>query len=82
MTEPVQEKPKIARLGGSSGQRENLPFRVELCDAVENEHVERVLARAFNAALARAIFAAALREYPERRITLRRGSRLIADSAR
>lgn len=81
MNERAQEKPKISRLGGSPGQKETLPYRIELCDALDRHLVERVLARAFNAALARAMFTAAQREYPERRITLRRGTRLIADSA-
>jgi len=81
MTEHVQGKPKLARLGGPVGDKETLPYRIELWDAAETEVVERVLARAFNAMLARAIFAAAKREHPERRITLRRGTRLIADSA-
>jgi len=43
--------------------------------------VERVLARALNAQLARAIFNAAKGEYPERRITLCKGSRIIADTS-
>ena len=42
--------------------------------------LERVLARALNAQLARAIFHAAQKEHPQRRILLRRGSRTIADS--
>jgi hypothetical protein len=42
--------------------------------------VERVLARAAGSALARAIFKAAQQEYPDRRITLRRGARLIAEA--
>jgi hypothetical protein len=40
-----------------------------------------VLARAVNAQLAREIFKAAQGEHPERRITLRRGRRIVADSA-
>ena len=60
---------------------EDLPYRVELWDANDRECVERVLARAFSAPLARAIFKAARTEHPERRITLRRGERMVADSA-
>lgn len=81
MNERAQDKPKVARIGGSAGQKETLPYHIELCDDFDKQLVERVLARAFNAALARAMFAAAQREYPQRRITLRRGMRLIADSA-
>lgn len=61
------------------GDDENLPYRIELWDT-RNRRVERVLARAARAALARAIFAAAQQEYPERRITLQRGSRLIVET--
>jgi hypothetical protein len=40
-----------------------------------------VLARAAHAQLGRAIFKAAQEELPDRRITLRRGSRIVADSS-
>jgi hypothetical protein len=39
-----------------------------------------VLARAAHAPLGRAIFKAAQEELPDRRITLRRGARIVADS--
>jgi hypothetical protein len=57
-------------------QNEKLPYRIELRDA----HA-RVLARAVNATLARAIFKAARKEHPERRIILRRDERIVADSS-
>lgn len=60
---------------------EELPFRVELWRDGVGDAVERVLGLAVNAQLARAIFKAAQGEHPERRITLRRGNRIIADSA-
>jgi hypothetical protein len=60
---------------------EELPFRIELCSEADPGLVERVLARAFSATLARAIYLAAQSEHPERRITLTRGERLIADSS-
>ena len=81
MTEPVQDQPKPRRSGGPAGKSEALPYRIELWDAVDHAAVERVIARAFNATLARAIFRAARGEHPDRRITLRRGRRVIADSA-
>jgi hypothetical protein len=59
---------------------EKLPYRIELWDAGARS-LERVLARALNAPLARAIFKAARTEHPDRRIILRRGERTIADSA-
>ena len=80
MIERVQDKPKVSRIGAAERRRESLPYRVELRDERDPDVVERVLARAVNAALARTIFAAAKREHPDRRITLRRGARLIADS--
>jgi hypothetical protein len=72
---------RVMQVAGPGGQNEQLPYRIELWDAVHADCVERVLARAFNAPLARAIFKAARGEHPERRITLRRGKRLVADSA-
>jgi hypothetical protein len=79
MIERAQDK---SRTGNSAGPIENLPYRIELWEAVDGAAVERVLARAFNAPLARAIFTAAQSEHPNRRVTLRRGTRIIADSAR
>jgi hypothetical protein len=64
----------------SATPSDDLPFSIELWN-VENSAVERVLARAFSAELARAIFKAATSEHPARRITLRRGERVISDTA-
>jgi hypothetical protein len=71
---------KIARLGTAAAQPDKLPYRIELC-ADGQTTPERVLALALDANLARAIFLAAQKEYPQRRIVLRRGSRTVADSA-
>jgi hypothetical protein len=60
---------------------EDLPYRIELWHDGEQEEVERVLARAQSAQLARAIFQAAKDEHPERRITLRIGNRTLTDSS-
>jgi hypothetical protein len=65
-----------------SRSQEDLPYRIELWHAARRDGIERVLARALNAQLARAIFKAARDEYPERRITLRKGNRILADSTR
>jgi hypothetical protein len=59
---------------------DQLPYRIELWD-LRRERVERVVARAAGAQLARAIFAAAQREHLGRLITLNRGSRELARSA-
>jgi hypothetical protein len=64
---------------GEEIAKEDLPFCVELWQADEDK-VERVLARALSVQLARAIFTAALTEFPQRRITLRRGSETVLDS--
>lgn len=80
MIERTQDKPKVARMAGPAGQGEELPYRIELWDAAGRDAVERVIARAFSAPLARAIFKAARSEHPDRRITLRRDTRVIADS--
>lgn len=82
MTERVQTKGRIARTETPSSPKETLPYRIELRGPGDAGVVERVLARAFNAPLARAIFKAAQSENPDRRITLSRGGRLIADSAK
>ena len=72
---------RVPRIGGSAGQEERLPYRIELWRGDDGAQIERVVARACSAALARAIFEAVRREYPQRRITLRRGARIIAESA-
>ena len=70
---------KIARLN-TAAPNDKLPYRIEL--AADGELApERVLAMALDANLARAIFQAAQKEYPQRRIVLRRGSRTLADTA-
>jgi hypothetical protein len=77
----MQDKATISRTGIPSRSTEELPYRVELWVADRAEIVERVLARAVSLQLARAIFKAAQGEYPERRITLRKGTRIVADSS-
>jgi hypothetical protein len=68
---------KVSVLAGPSTKNTKLPYSIELWDA-QRKDVERVLARAVSAPLARAIYSAALEEHPERRITLCRGARVIA----
>jgi hypothetical protein len=65
-----------------SRTKEELPYVVELWREDSAEEVDRVLARAVNAPLARAIFKAAAEEHPKRRITLRKGNRTVADSSK
>jgi hypothetical protein len=72
----------IAKLGraGAAPPAEKLSYSIELWD-LEARVLERVLARALSAQLARSIFRAAQKEHPDQRILLRRGSRTLADSA-
>ena len=81
MIDSKQDKSGVLPIPGSAVVDERLPYRIELWDAADPDSIERVLARAFSAALARAILKAARVEHPDRRITLRRGKRLVADSA-
>lgn len=78
---PMPSKGKISRSSVARAGAEELRYRVELWHDGLGDTIERVLGRALNAQLARAIFQAAIGEYPNRRITLRKGTRLIADSA-
>jgi hypothetical protein len=60
-----------------------LSYRVELWrggDGAGDGGIERVVARAASAQLAHAIFRAVRSEHPERRIILREGDRVVADS--
>jgi len=78
----MQDTPKTSRTGTASRpQQEDLPYRIELWHADGSDAIERVLARAASAQLARAIFKAATGEHPDRRITLSKNNRIIADSA-
>jgi hypothetical protein len=65
----------------SSRSEERLGYVIELC-AIVAAAKPRVLARAVNSQLAREIFKAAILEYPQRRIVLRKAGRIIADSGR
>jgi len=79
-----RDNDKIVALQGNAAadtqRSEDLPFAVELWDP-QNAMVERVIARASNQQLARAIFGSAQKEYPERRITVRRGAETLLDSS-
>ncbi len=64
--------------GAAAAQSEELPFAVELCDA--QGKMERVIARATSGQLARAIFTSAQKEFPDRRILVRRGAQTVLDT--
>ena len=58
---------------------DTLPYVIELWHEAAPFTVERVLARASTVQLGRAILRAVEEEHPGRRITLRRGSRILAE---
>lgn len=64
-----------------AAKSEKLPYCIELW-ADNNGQVEKVLARAATASLARAIFSAACDEHSERRLTLRQASRVLDDTGK
>ena len=63
---------------------EDLPYRIELWRDGNGDGggggIEQVVARAASVQLAHAIFKAVRGEHPDRRITLREGERIVADS--
>jgi hypothetical protein len=70
---------KIVALGAPVGATSPLPYTVELWN-LPRTAPERIIGRAASAVLARAIFTAARTEHLGRRVLLRRGSRIIAES--
>jgi hypothetical protein len=76
--ESDEDEGSVLPLPAMVAGRERLPYRIELL-AVESDEVERVLARASSAGLARAIFQAAQSEYLGRRLVLRRSGAVIAE---
>lgn len=79
MIQTAERASRPKRSSGDDGAAEALPFVIELWNKAASKPL-RVLARAQNAALARAIFKAAAAENPERKIVLRRGARVLASS--
>jgi hypothetical protein len=71
---PPQDKATSA-----ANPNDELSYAVELWDETRHR-AEKILARAFNISLARAIFRAALDENPGRRIVLRHGERIVEDN--
>jgi hypothetical protein len=71
---------------GQTAQRhaakaEKLPYCIELW-AEDKARVQKVLARAATASLARAIFSAACEEHPDRRLILRQANRVLDDTGK
>ncbi|MGE5366461.1 MAG: hypothetical protein ACM3PO_04200 [Betaproteobacteria bacterium] len=76
----IERIAKAGRLGLVAAEVEKLPYSSELWDS-GGHALERVLALALNAQLARAIFHAAQEAHPEAQILLRRGARTVAHPA-
>jgi hypothetical protein len=74
----MQDKAKTSRSAGPPA--EDLPYVIEIWSESDRKGVEYALARAASGELARAIFKAATAEHPGRRITVRKGKRIIADT--
>jgi hypothetical protein len=66
--------------GEHFGDKQDLPYVIELWSHSERDVVERVLARTLNETLARAVFSTAAAEHPDRRVTLREGPSMVADT--
>ena len=80
MVATAERGSRTKRDNGQEVSAESLPYVIELWNRAGNEPV-RVIARARNAGLARAIFKAAVAENPERKLTLRRDGRVLASTA-
>lgn len=78
MIQTAERGPRTKRSTDDDGGPEELPFLIELWNGDVDQ--PRVIARAQNAVLARAIFKAASAENPERKLTLRRNGRVLAST--
>lgn len=65
---------------GATAPGEPLPYVVELWD-LTRDGPERVLGRAASILLANAVFAAAQSDYVGRKLVLKRGGKVLAESA-
>lgn len=73
------DKSNVAAFEAPPANPTRLPYAVELWN-LPRTGCERVLGRAGSVGLARAIFTAALAEHLGRRIVLRRGAQVLAES--
>jgi hypothetical protein len=80
MFSPARARKEALAAGEATMPNDKLLYCIELWGSIEGGHIEKVLARAANAKLARAIYRAAQNEYPDRRLTLRRGTKTLAET--
>jgi hypothetical protein len=71
----MRSEPKLP--GEAASQTPDLAFRIELWDAAKAT-IEQVLAVASYGSIAFAAYNAAIRDYPDRYVTLRRCGRLLS----
>lgn len=74
-----KDEDRVVPMMAASQAASPLPYAIELWD-LPRRAPERVLGRAASVMLARAIFTAAQTEHLGRRIVLRRGSKVVAES--
>lgn len=74
-----EDESKVVALNASAGTSIGLAYVIELWN-LPRTSAERVIGRASSILVARAIFAAAQTEHLGRRVVLRRGGRVIAES--
>jgi hypothetical protein len=77
--DPEDETQRSPRFDRPKAAREELPYKVELWDEAKTA-VEQILAVTANGSIGYAAYYAALREYPDRYVTLRHNNRTIARS--
>ena len=75
--EPEDGAGKPIRLNRPSAAREDLPYKVELWDAARKS-IEQILAVTASASIGYAAYYAAMREYPDRYITLRHKDNIVS----
>jgi hypothetical protein len=75
----ANDEEKVVPLDAPAPMAGALPYAIELWD-LPRKAPERILGRAASVVLARAIFAAAQTEHLGRRIVLRRGAKVMAES--
>ena len=73
------DESRVVSLSAVTGAGPRMPYTVELWDLARLAP-ERIVGRAASVVLARAIYAAAVREHLDRRIVLRRGTHILSDT--
>jgi hypothetical protein len=74
-----KDENRVVPIGQPTGPTSPLPYAIELWD-LPRVQPERIVGCAASATLARAIFLAAQREHLGRRLVLRRGGKVLAES--